>query len=110
MDRDVVEEGVAEEGVAEEGVVAGGVTEEGAAVTGAEEADDPQPGVASDHGSTTAAPHPEEMRATIDLRIGNTVSMSATARATPAGFITAAVLVSAILVPLVLFARRRRMR
>jgi hypothetical protein len=87
-----------------------GVVEGGQAVTNADKTDDPQRGVASDHGSATAAPHPEEMRATIDLRIGKSVSLSATARATPAGLAAAALLVFAIQLPLLWFARRRRLR
>ena len=57
--------------------------------------------------SDTAAPHPEEMRAAVDLTIGKSVSIKATARATPAGLATAALLVAAILVPMVWLARAR---
>ncbi len=56
----------------------------------------------------TAAPHPEEMRATFDVTIGRSVSIKATARATPAGLVSAALLISAILIPAVLLARTRR--
>lgn len=55
----------------------------------------------------TASPHPEEMKASVELRIGNAVSVRATARATPAGLAATALLVSAILIPLVLLARTR---
>jgi hypothetical protein len=48
----------------------------------------------------TAAPHPEEMKATIDLTIGRSVTIKASARATPAGLLTAALLVAAILIPI----------
>lgn len=50
--------------------------------------------------SPTAAPHPEEMRATMNVSIGKWVSVDATLRATPAGFIGIACLVSAILIPI----------
>jgi len=60
-----------------------------------------------EHGSETAAPHPEEMKATVYLRIGDSILITATARATPAGLIAAALLVSAILMPLVGLARDR---
>ena len=55
----------------------------------------------------TAAPHPEEMRAAVDLTIGKSVSIKATARATPAGLATAALLVAALLIPMVWLARTR---
>ena len=57
--------------------------------------------------SDTAAPHPEEMRAAVDLTIGKSASLKATARATPAGLAAAALLVAAILVPVVWLARAR---
>ena len=38
----------------------------------------------------SAAAHPEEMRGTVRFRIGNSVSIDATARATPSGLITLA--------------------
>ncbi|UFN48742.1 hypothetical protein LPC08_22485 [Roseomonas sp. OT10] len=41
--------------------------------------------------------HPEEMRAEVNLRIGGSVSLTATARMTPAGLVAAGLLVSAIL-------------
>jgi hypothetical protein len=56
--------------------------------------------------SPTAAPHPEEMRATVHVSIGKWVSVSATARATPAGFVAIACLMSAILIP-VMWAKKR---
>lgn len=62
--------------------------------------DAPQ-GAEPEHGSETAAAHPEEMRATVDLRIGNSISIKATARATPAGLIAAALLISVVLIPAV---------
>lgn len=56
----------------------------------------------------TAAPHPEEMKATIDLRIGRALALTATARATPAGLVATAMLVAAIVVPSVWLMRSRR--
>jgi hypothetical protein len=47
----------------------------------------------------TAAPHPEEMKATIDLAIGNAVSVKAIVRTTSAGLIAAAMLAAAMLLP-----------
>jgi hypothetical protein len=47
--------------------------------------------------SQTALPHPEEMNARVELRIGNGVSLRATARATPAGLAAGGFLVVAIL-------------
>jgi hypothetical protein len=58
----------------------------------------------------TAALHPEEMRATFDLTVGRSVSVKATARATPAGLVSAALLMSVILIPLVLVVRSRARR
>ncbi len=57
--------------------------------------------------SSTAAPHPEEMRAAVDLTIGKSVSMKATVRATPAGLASAALLVAAILISVVWLAKTR---
>ena len=42
--------------------------------------------------SETAAPHPEEMKAVFDLTIGNTVSVKASVRTTPAGLLATAIL------------------
>ena len=64
-------------------------------------------GVELGDGSATAAPHPEEMKATVDLAIGGAISVRATARATPAGLATAALLVAAVLIPLVWLASSR---
>lgn len=57
--------------------------------------------------SQTAAPHPEEMRASFNLAIGRTISVAATARTTPAGLIATAALLAAIFVPLAIIARSR---
>ena len=62
----------------------------------------------ADPDSTTAAPHPEEMKGTVTCKLGNFASMTATGRATPAGLISAALLVCAVLVPVLGFVRRRR--
>ncbi|HJS86896.1 MAG TPA: hypothetical protein VJ779_15685 [Acetobacteraceae bacterium] len=43
----------------------------------------------------------------MDLTIGKSVSIKATARATPAGLATAALLVAALLIPMVWLARTR---
>jgi hypothetical protein len=42
--------------------------------------------------------HPEEIKATVDLRLGNRVQLKATARTTPAGLVAAGLMVSSILV------------
>lgn len=49
--------------------------------------------------SETAARHPEEMNATLDLTIGNAVSVKATVRTTPAGLVAAALSAAAVLFP-----------
>jgi hypothetical protein len=55
----------------------------------------------------TDAAHPEEMKGTVELRITNHVTLKATARATPAGLVGAAVLLSAVLIP-IMWAKRAR--
>ena len=55
--------------------------------------------------SETAAPHPEEMKATFDLAIGNAVSVKATLRTTPAGLVAAAILAAAPLLPTISLAK-----
>jgi hypothetical protein len=57
----------------------------------------------------TAAPHPEEMKGTVEFRLSNLATITATGRATPAGSIGAAMLVSALLIPAVPLIRRRRL-
>ena len=59
----------------------------------------------SENQSETAAPHPEEMKAELDLRVGNAVALKASVRTTPAGLIGAALLAAAILWPTVYLAR-----
>jgi hypothetical protein len=56
----------------------------------------------------TSALHPEEMRGTVRFRIGKSVTIDATARATPAGLITLGLLVTAIAVPLLIAGKRDR--
>jgi hypothetical protein len=66
---------------------------------------DPDPERAA--ASSTAAPHPEEMKGTVTFSLGNLASVTATGRATPAGLICAAALACAILIPVLMAARRR---
>jgi hypothetical protein len=58
--------------------------------------------------SPGSLPHPEEMRATVELRFSKHVTLRATARATPAGLVAAALLLTAILVPVMWGARQKR--
>ena len=51
--------------------------------------------------------HPEEMRASVTLRLGP-ASLTASARTTPAGLVTTGILVSAILLSLVPLVRAAR--
>lgn len=46
--------------------------------------------------STALQSHPEEMRASFDLRIGDTVALQASARITPAGVICTGLAVAAM--------------
>ena len=57
--------------------------------------------------SGTAAPHPEEMKATVHFAAGRWMVFDASARATPAGLVATALLVTALFVPLVVLARDR---
>jgi hypothetical protein len=56
----------------------------------------------------SAAIHPEEIKASVDLRIGNSVSLKATVRTTPAGLITAGIMVSAIVLAVATLVRAAR--
>jgi hypothetical protein len=47
--------------------------------------------------SEAAAPHPEEMKAAVELHIGNNVILHATARTTPAGLVSIGIAVSSII-------------
>jgi hypothetical protein len=58
--------------------------------------------------STTAAPHPEEMKGTVEFRLGRYASVTARGRATPAGLATAALLVATVLIPFAWLLRRGR--
>jgi hypothetical protein len=73
-------------------------------------ADEPHPDSEIVLAATTAAPHPEEMRATVRFRVGNSMSLDATARATPAGLIALGLLVTAIAAPLLILGKRSRAR
>ena len=54
--------------------------------------------IAQTKGQAVNAPvHPEEMKAEVDLRVGNSVFLKATARTTPAGLVTAGIMVSGII-------------
>lgn len=64
------------------------------------------PGCSTDSG--TALPHPEEMKLSMECSMGKGASMKCAIRATPAGLAATALLVSAILVPLVWLMRDRR--
>ena len=44
-----------------------------------------------------ALTHPEEIKATVDFRLGDRVQLKATARTTPAGLVATGLLVSSIL-------------
>ncbi|MCB8880009.1 hypothetical protein ACELLULO517_07170 [Acidisoma cellulosilytica] len=56
---------------------------------------------------TAPSAHPEEMKASVSLRIGETISLTATARATPAGLVASALITAAVMVPLIWISRRR---
>ena len=56
--------------------------------------------------SETAAPHPEEMKATLDLAVGNVLSVKAAVRTTPVGLAAAALLAAAVLLPAASLAKR----
>lgn len=66
-------------------------------------AEDAAPADAASSGAT----HPEEMKGSVELRITDHVTLKASVRTTPAGLVGAAVLLAAILVP-VMWNRRPR--
>jgi hypothetical protein len=74
----------------------------------------PQPDVSAgpreDQATPTAASHPEEMNAGIDVRIGNCVAIKASARATPAGLAAVALVVAAALIPVIWLTKPARHR
>lgn len=57
---------------------------------------------------SASPPHPEEMRAHVQLRIGERAVLTATARTTPAGLVTAGVVVAAILLSTAALVRAAR--
>jgi hypothetical protein len=62
-------------------------------------------------GQAESAPvHPEEIRASVDLRIGKNVALKATVRTTPAGLVTAGVMVAAIVLSITVLVRAIRRR
>jgi hypothetical protein len=71
-------------------------------------ANEPRPDSAIVLDASTAAPHAEEMRATVRLRIGTLASLDATASATPAGLIAVGLLIAAIALPLLAAGKRNR--
>lgn len=54
--------------------------------------------------------HPEEIRASVDFRIGNSVSLKAAVRTTPAGLVTAGLMVGAIVLSITVLLRATRRR
>jgi hypothetical protein len=58
---------------------------------------DKQTARSADLGSDSLS-HPDEMKAKVELRIGDRTVVMATARATPAGLVSVGVMVAAILV------------
>jgi hypothetical protein len=58
----------------------------------------------------TPITHPEEMRASVSLRLGNNAALQATARATPAGMVTMGILASTVIlsVAALVWAARRQ--
>ena len=64
---------------------------------------------AGDGGTLPAAAgtsaHPEELRATVDLRVGDRVRLAAAARTTPAGLMAVGLMVSSILMAVALVVR-----
>ncbi len=57
---------------------------------------------------SASQPHPEEMTAQVQLRIGQRAVLTATARATPAGLVTAGIMVAAILLSAAALVRAAR--
>lgn len=74
---------------------------------------DPTPALPTvSEGDGALLPHPEEMRATLNVEFGNGGTLEATARCTPAGLVTAGLMVSGILLSVasVVWASRRSPR
>lgn len=57
-----------------------------------------------------AGAHPEEFRATWDMKVGDRITMHGTARCTPVGLVTAGIAASAILLSAALLTRALRGR
>ncbi|HEX3995409.1 MAG TPA: hypothetical protein VHX39_29910 [Acetobacteraceae bacterium] len=62
----------------------------------------------SDQATDAPPTHPEEMKGTVEFKLGKLATVTATGRTTPAGLIGAAVLVSSVLIPLAMMIRRGR--
>ncbi|QRG09923.1 hypothetical protein EZH22_24140 [Xanthobacter dioxanivorans] len=52
--------------------------------------------------------HPEEMKATWDVRVGKSITIQASARWTPAGVVAAGIAASAVLLAISVLVRARR--
>jgi hypothetical protein len=52
--------------------------------------------------------HPEEIKAIVEFRVGNSVSLNATMRTIPAGLVTAGVMVAAIVLSIAIMVRAIR--
>ena len=64
---------------------------------------------AETEGQYAGAPaHPEEIRARVKFRVGKRVSLNATVRTTPAGLVTAGVMVAAIVLSVTALVRAIR--
>ncbi|MFH5924326.1 hypothetical protein [Roseomonas xinghualingensis] len=64
----------------------------------------------SDRNAPPAAPHLEEMRAEMELRIADATDFRSTVRETPAGLVAATILVSTILLSAAVLVRAARGR
>lgn len=58
----------------------------------------------------SSAPHPEEMKGRVELRIGERAVLTATGRTTPAGLLTAGIMVAAVLLSAAALVRAARAR
>ncbi|MEW6124213.1 MAG: hypothetical protein AB1698_16480 [Pseudomonadota bacterium] len=58
--------------------------------------------------SATVPSHPEEMKASWEVRIGRIITLQGSARWTPAGVVTAGIAASAVLLAFAALARARR--
>ena len=64
---------------------------------------------AVDHAGSVSA-HPEEIRATLKLRLGKRGRLNATLRMTPAGLVTAGIMTAAIFLSIAALVRAARRR